>query len=102
MIYAPYVTGDTPVAIVPNITPTPPAGTIPFTKAGLTNPDGTVHALHTPNPVTGATIDVTGYGVDLADNASDDRVAIQNAINAASPGDEVYLPNGVYNLITIA
>jgi parallel beta-helix repeat protein len=100
MIYAPYVTGDTPVAIVPNITPTAPPGTAPFTKAGLTNPDGTVHALHTPNPVTGATIDVTSYGVDLADNAHDDRVAIQNAINAASPGDEVYLPNGVYNLIT--
>lgn len=100
MIYAPYVTGDTPVAIVPNITPAPPAGTVPFTKAGLTNPDGTVHELHTPNPVTGATIDVTSYGVDLADNANDDRVAIQNAINAASPGDEVYLPNGVYNLIT--
>ncbi|WNR43646.1 cadherin-like beta sandwich domain-containing protein [Paenibacillus roseipurpureus] len=100
MIYAPYVTGDTPVAIVPNMTPAPPAGTVPFTKPGLTNPDGTDHALHTPNPVTGATIDVTSYGVDLADNANDDRVAIQNAINAASPGDEVYLPNGMYNLIT--
>lgn len=100
MIYAPYVTGDTPVAIVPNITPTAPPGTVPFTIPGLTNPDGTVHALHTPNPVTGATIDVTSYGVDPADNANDDRVAIQNAINAASPGDEVYLPNGVYNLIT--
>ncbi|MDR6553723.1 cadherin-like beta sandwich domain-containing protein [Paenibacillus qinlingensis] len=100
MIYAPYVTGDTPVAIVPNITPTPPAGTVPFTKAGLTHPDGTAHVLHTPNPVIGATINVTSYGVDLADNTNDDRVAIQNAINAASPGDEVYLPNGVYNLIT--
>jgi hypothetical protein len=100
MIYAPYVTGDTPVAIVPNITPTAPPGAVPFTKAGLTNPDGTDHVLHTPNPVTGVTINVTSYGVDLADNSNDDRVAIQNAINAASPGDEVYLPNGVYNLIT--
>lgn len=100
MIYAPYVTGDTPVAIVPNITPTAPPGAVPFTKAGLTNPDGTVHLLHTPNPVTGSIINVTSYGVDLADNSNDDRVGIQNAINAASPGDEVYLPNGVYNLIT--
>ncbi|NQX59262.1 S-layer homology domain-containing protein [Paenibacillus qinlingensis] len=100
MIYAPYVTGDTPVAIVPNITPTAPPGAVPFTKAGLTNPDGTEHVLHTPNPVTGATINVTSYGADPADNGNDDRVAIQNAINAASPGDEVYLPNGVYNLIT--
>ncbi|CAN7702549.1 cadherin-like beta sandwich domain-containing protein [Paenibacillus sp. LjRoot153] len=100
MIYAPYLKGDTPVAIVPNITPTAPPGTVPFTKAGLTNPDGTVHALHTPNLVTGTTLNVTSYGADPADNANDDRVAIQNAINAASPGDEVYLPNGVYNLIT--
>ncbi|MDQ0896596.1 cadherin-like beta sandwich domain-containing protein [Paenibacillus sp. V4I7] len=100
MIYAPYVSGDTPVAIVPNITPTAPPGTVPFTKAGLTKPDGSEHAMHTPNAVTGNTINVVDYGADPADNEQDDRIAIQNAINAAAFGDEVFLPNGVYNLKT--
>ena len=38
------------------------------------------------------------YGADPADNASDDRPAIQRAIDEAVPGDEVFFPNGVYNL----
>ncbi|MDF2960925.1 MAG: coagulation factor 5/8 type domain protein [Paenibacillus sp.] len=100
MIYAPYVSGDTPVAVVPNIVPLPPEGTVPFTKPGLTNPDGSVHPVHTPNPVTGQTINVISYGADPSDNNNDDRVAVQNAINAAQAGDEVFLPNGVYNLLT--
>ncbi|NOU94807.1 DNRLRE domain-containing protein [Paenibacillus sp. LMG 31456] len=100
MIYEPYASGDTPVATVPNIVPLAPEGTLPFTKPGLTNPDGTAHAVHTPNPVTGRTINVTSFGADPADNNKDDRIAIQNAINAAQAGDEVYLPNGVYNLLS--
>ncbi|MZQ84654.1 DNRLRE domain-containing protein [Paenibacillus sp. 5J-6] len=100
MIYPPFPSGDTPVAIVPNITPTAPPGTVPFTKPGLTNPDGSEHALHTPNQVTGATRNVLDYGANPADNAQDDRIAIQNAIDAAAAGDEVFIPNGVYNLIT--
>ncbi|BFT69885.1 S-layer homology domain-containing protein [Paenibacillus sp. P36] len=100
MIYPPFPSGDTPVAIVPNITPTAPSGTVPFTKPGLTNPDGSEHAVHSPHQVTGVTRNVLDYGADPADNAQDDRIAIQNAIDAATAGDEVFIPNGVYNFIT--
>lgn len=100
MIYPPFPSGDTPVAIVPNITPTAPPGTVPFTKPGLTKPDGSEHTMHTPHQVTGATLNVLDFGADPADNAQDDRIAIQNAIDAATAGDEVFIPNGVYNLVT--
>ncbi|MBP1962478.1 S-layer homology domain-containing protein [Paenibacillus aceris] len=100
MIYPPFPSGDTPVAIVPNITPTAPPGTVPFTKPGLTNPDGSEHLMHTPNQVTGATLNVLDFGANPADNAQDDRTAIQNAIDAATAGDEVFIPKGVYNLKT--
>lgn len=80
-------------------TPTEPVE-VTYTQPGFINPDGTVHEIHTPNQVTGATINVADYGTDVADNGNDDRLAIQNAINAAKPGDEVYFPNGVYNLNT--
>ncbi|OAS17020.1 S-layer homology domain-containing protein [Paenibacillus oryzisoli] len=100
MIYPPFLNGDTPVAVVPNTIPEAPPGTLPFTKAGLTKQDGSAHPLHTPNPVTGTTHNVVNYGADPIDNGHDDRVAIQNAIDASSPGDEVYIPNGVYNLIS--
>jgi hypothetical protein len=100
MIYPPFPSGDTPVAIVPNITPTAPPGTVPFTKPGLTNPDGSEHAVHTPHQVTGATLNVLDFGANPADNAQDDRIAIQNAIDAATAGDEVFMPIGVYNLMT--
>ncbi|MGQ7890060.1 S-layer homology domain-containing protein [Paenibacillus sp. WC2504] len=100
MIYPPFPSGDTPVAIVPNITPTAPPGTVPFTKPGLTKPDGSEHAVHSPHQVTGVTRNVLDYGADPGDNAQDDRIAIQNAIDAATAGDEVFIPNGVYNLMT--
>lgn len=99
-IYPPFVNGDTPVAVVPYILPGPPAGTVPFTTPGLTQPDGSAHALHTPNPVTGRTLNVLDFGADPADNGQDDRPAIQAAIDAAVAGDEVYIPDGVYNLLT--
>ncbi len=99
-IYPPYANGDTPVAQVPYILPGPPPGAVPFTTPGLTNPDGSAHALHIPNPVTGRTLNVLDFGADPADNGQDDRPAIQAAIDAAAAGDEVYIPDGVYNLLT--
>ncbi|UQZ82632.1 Amylopullulanase precursor [Paenibacillus konkukensis] len=75
---------------------------VPYLKAGLYNADGTPHLLPQPNAVTGRTIDVAAeYGADPADG-EDDRPAIQRAIDEAQPGDELYFPNGVYNLKTAA
>lgn len=99
-IYPPYANGDTPVALVPYILPGPPPGAVPFTQAGLTKPNGSPHALHTPNPVTGRTLNVLDFGANPADDGRDDRPAIQAAIDAAVAGDEVYIPDGVYNLTT--
>ncbi|WP_251038362.1 discoidin domain-containing protein [Paenibacillus albidus] len=99
-LYEPYAGGGTPVAIIPYMEPETPEGTVPFTAPGLTNPDGTGHAVHTPHSVTGRTIDVRDYGANPADNGVDDRPAIQAAIDAAAAGDEVFLPSGVYHLLT--
>ena len=49
------------------------------------------HAMPQPNPVWGNRLVVSNA-------ADDDRPAIQAAIDAAQPGDEVFLPNGVYDL----
>ncbi|MFD2612284.1 discoidin domain-containing protein [Paenibacillus gansuensis] len=101
-IYKPHPAGDMPVAVVPSFTPGPPAGTVPYTKAGFYHPDGTGYTPHIPNPVTGRTINVVDFGADREDSASDDRGALQAAIDAAQPGDEVYLPDGIYNLNSAA
>ncbi len=68
---------------------------------GLYEADGAPHVLHTPNPVTGRTLDVTGYGADPGDNTADDRPAIEAALSAAVAGDELYFPAGVYNLFSV-
>lgn len=73
-----------------------------FTKAGLYEPDGSPHPLHKPNPVTGKTLNVLDFGADPANNGHDDRRAIQAAIDAATYGDEVFLPAGTYNLRSAA
>lgn len=70
---------------------------VDFTIPGMYYSDGTEYLPHTPNPVTGVTINVADYGA-IPDDGLDDKNAIQNAINAAQPGDEVYFPDGVYNL----
>lgn len=99
-LYAPFAGGGTPVALIPYIVPQPPEGTMPFIAPGLTETDGTPHAIHAPHAVTGRTIDVRDYGADPADNTSDDRPAIQAAMDEANVGDEVFLPDGVYNLLS--
>ncbi|WP_260870964.1 alpha/beta hydrolase fold domain-containing protein [Paenibacillus xylanexedens] len=99
-LYAPFAGGGTPVALIPYVEPQAPEGTVPFIAPGLTETDGTPHAVHSPHAVTGRTIDVRDYGANPTDNTSDDRPAIQAAINGASEGDEVFLPDGVYNLLS--
>ncbi|MEK3883731.1 S-layer homology domain-containing protein [Paenibacillus sp. PL2-23] len=97
-VYSP-VSGDTTDPIGPvNQQPAPNVGERPI-MAGLYNPDGTPHELPLPNATTGTRINVKDHGA-IGDGVADDRLAIQNAINAAQPGDEVYLPNGIYKLMS--
>lgn len=97
-IYPPFANRDTPVAIIPDFVPQPPEGTVPFTAPGMKNADGSDHPVHQAFAATGRTLNVVDYGADPADNGSDDRPAIQRAMDEAVPGDEVFFPNGVYNL----
>lgn len=76
---------------------TPPAaGANPY-GAGLFEDDGSLHPEFEPNVVTGRRITVDA---ELADNGTDDRAAIQAAIDGATFGDEVFLPDGVYNILS--
>jgi acetyl esterase/lipase/chitodextrinase len=97
-LYPPFANGDTPVAVVPNKEPSRPEDAIPFTQPGMREPGGTEHPVHAPHVTTGSILNVLDFGADQGDNGNDDRLAIQAAIDAAGAGDEVYLPNGVYNL----
>lgn len=91
--------GETPIISLSEPSTAPPATqAIPFTLPGLTEADGSPHPVHFPNPVTGKILNVVSFGADPANNGHDDRKAVQSAIDAARPGDEVYFPDGVYNL----
>jgi fibronectin type 3 domain-containing protein len=85
---------------IPPAEPVPAPGYAPRpAKAGLYNPDGTPHIMPEPNQTTGQRINVLDYGA-VGDGIADDRPAIQSAVDAAQPGDEVYLPNGIYKLLS--
>lgn len=104
---APLAPGSTPQAsphaaphTVPHPAPDLASHLPPHLMAGLRHPDGRPHGTPPPHAVTGRTLDVTRFGADPANSDSDDRPAIEAALNAAGEGDEVYLPNGTYNLKT--
>ncbi|MBN2545777.1 MAG: right-handed parallel beta-helix repeat-containing protein [Spirochaetes bacterium] len=69
---------------------------------GLKENNGSVHDIPGPHAVSGTTVDVTQapYNCNTADDNNDDRPGIEAAINAAQPGDEIYFPDGTYNLKT--
>ncbi len=71
-----------------------------YESPGFVNPDGSEHPVHVLPEPTGRRIDVTAYGADPEDNESNDFTAIQQAFLAATEGDEIYFPNGVYNVST--
>ena len=54
-----------------------------------------------PDPVSGKRISILDYGATSNQPSNDDAVAIQKAIKAAAPGDEVYIPDGIYHVKTI-
>ena len=62
--------------------------------AGLTEP------FQRPDPVSGRTLNATDFGASPGDAADDDSQALQRAIDAAAPGDEVLVPAGVLHLKT--
>lgn len=72
--------------------------TTPYTVPGLYEQDGTPHPIHEANQVTGRTLDVTNFGA-VANDGLDDMAAIEEALSVANPGDEIYFPNGEYDLI---
>jgi parallel beta-helix repeat protein len=67
---------------------------LPPTKedAGLSGP------FLTPDASTGRTFNIQNYGATSNNAANDDAQVINAVINAAQPGDTVYMPNGTYHI----
>ena len=65
---------------------------------GLVDRSGAPIEVPTPDPATGKTLDVTDFGADPDPDSQDDAAAIRAALDAAEPGDEVFLPAGTYDL----
>lgn len=62
--------------------------------AGLTRP------VAAPAPPSGESRSIVEFGATPGDASDDDAPAIQSAIDAAEPGDEVFVPNGVFHVKT--
>jgi parallel beta-helix repeat protein len=77
------------LAAVPLVSPPKAAAAI---DAGLSD------NFEYPAAPTGKSLNVLDYGATPNNSANDDVPAIQKAINAAAAGDEVYLPDGAYDL----
>jgi hypothetical protein len=73
-----------------------------WTSAAFADPDAGLNMpFLMPPPVTGSTLDITTFGATPDDDSDDDAVAINAAIAAAFDGDEIYLPDGVYNTMSL-
>lgn len=65
---------------------------------GLVDRSGAPIEVPKPGPATGKTLDVTDFGANPDPDSPDDAVAIRAALDAAEPGDEIFLPAGTYDL----
>jgi parallel beta-helix repeat protein len=77
------------LAAAPMVSPPKAAAAI---DAGLST------AFVYPAPPSGRTLNVVTYGATPNNSSNDDVPAIQKAVNAAAAGDEVYIPDGTYDL----
>jgi parallel beta-helix repeat protein len=59
---------------------------------------GLTAAFVNPTPPTGRSFNVLNFGATPNNSSNDDVTAIQLAINAAAAGDEIYIPDGTYDL----
>ncbi|WP_197518606.1 nitrous oxide reductase family maturation protein NosD, partial [Mycobacterium sp. ACS1612] len=67
-------------------------------KAAAAIDAGLSDTFENPAPPTGKTINVLDYGATPNNSSNNDVTAIQKAINAAVAGDEVFIPDGTYDL----
>lgn len=96
-------TATTSVSATPSVTASEPATTTgDWSQPGLVDRDGEDHEVPLPELGGGEVLDVTDFGADPRPGSGDDAEAVRDAIAAAQPGDEVHLPEGVYDLTTSA
>ena len=73
-----------------------------YTKPGFFNTDGSIHVLPQANQRTGQKINVIMFGAKANDPTFDNRKAFDDAIKAASAGDEISVPEGRFYFSTNA
>ncbi len=70
-----------------------------WNRPGLYDKAGNPHEMPSEVAKTGLTIDVTHFGAKPNDASFDNFVAFRDAIAAAEPGDEVFIPEGTYHFV---
>ena len=82
-------------ATVPSASSYPSSGAVLVTTGGQ-SASGSTFTITAP-PATAGTRNVRNYGA-TGNGSTDDRAAIQKALDAALPGDAVYFPAGTYHI----